>query len=41
MAFHRVKSRDDLAESEQKIEAFLTHLAVDLTVSLPLPKIRP
>ena len=33
MAFHRVKSRDDLAESEQKIEAFLTHLAVDQRVA--------
>ena len=29
IAFHRMKSRDDLAEGEKKIEAFLTHLAVD------------
>jgi hypothetical protein len=29
IAFHRMKSRDDLAAGEQKIEAFLTHLAVD------------
>ena len=33
IAFHRMKSRDDLAESEQKIEAFLTHLAVDQGVA--------
>jgi len=26
--YHRMKSRDDLANGEQKIEAFLTHLAV-------------
>lgn len=29
IAFHRMKSRDDLADGERKIEAFLTHLAVD------------
>jgi integron integrase len=29
IAFHRMKSRDDLVEGEKKIEAFLTHLAVD------------
>ena len=33
IAFHRMKSRDDLAEGEQKIEAFLTHLAVDQRVA--------
>ena len=26
--FHRMSSRDDLKNGEQKIEAFLTHLAV-------------
>jgi len=26
--FHKMKSRDDLADGEKKIEAFLTHLAV-------------
>lgn len=29
IAFHRMKSRDDLANGESKIEAFLTPLAVD------------
>ena len=33
IAFHRMKSRNDLAEGEQKIEAFLTHLAVDQRVA--------
>ncbi len=33
IAFHRMKSRDDLAEREKKIEAFLTHLAVDEQVA--------
>ncbi len=33
IAFHRMKSRDDLAEGEKKIEAFLTHLAVDERVA--------
>jgi integron integrase len=33
IAFHRMKSRDDLAEGEQKIEAFLTHLVVDQRVA--------
>jgi integron integrase len=33
IAFHRMKSRDDLAAGEQKIEAFLTHLAVDQRVA--------
>ena len=27
--FHRMKSRDDLLDGERKIEAFLTHLAID------------
>ena len=27
--YHHMKSRDDLANGEQKIEAFLTHLAVE------------
>jgi hypothetical protein len=31
--FHGMNSRDDLADGEQKIEAFLTHLAVDKSVS--------
>lgn len=29
IAFHRVKSCEDLANGEHKIEVFLTHLAVD------------
>jgi integrase len=33
IAFHRMKSHDDLAEGEQKIEAFLTHLVVDQRVA--------
>ena len=33
IAFHRMKSRDDLADGESKIEAFLTHLAVDARVA--------
>jgi integron integrase len=33
IAFHRMKSRHDLAGGEQKIEAFLTHLAVDQRVA--------
>jgi hypothetical protein len=33
IAFHRMKSRDDLVEGEKKIEAFLTHLAVDERVA--------
>ena len=33
IAFHRMKSREDLAEGEKKIEAFLTHLAVDEKVA--------
>lgn len=31
--YHGMTSRDDLAEGEQKIEAFLTHLAVDRHVA--------
>jgi len=31
--FHKMSSRDELAGGEQKIEMFLTHLAVDLKVS--------
>ena len=31
--FHRMKSRDDLAGGEAKIEAFLTHLAVDQSIA--------
>lgn len=31
--YHHMKSRDDLADGEQKIEAFLTHLAVDENVA--------
>ena len=27
--FHRMRSRDDLLPAEPKIEAFLTHLAVE------------
>lgn len=27
--YHRMQSRDDMVNGEQKIEAFLTHLAVD------------
>ena len=33
IAFHRMKSRDELAAGESKIEAFLTHLAVDARVA--------
>ena len=33
IAFHRMKSRDDLSGGESKIEAFLTHLAVDEQVA--------
>ncbi len=33
IGFHRMKSRNDLAEGEKKIEAFLTHLAVDERVA--------
>ena len=33
IAFHRMKSREDLANGERKIEAFLTHLAVDEQVA--------
>ncbi len=33
IGFHRMKSRDDLADGERKIEAFLTHLAVDERVA--------
>ncbi len=28
--FHKMRSRDDLADGKHKIETFLTHLAVDL-----------
>ncbi len=31
--FHKMKSREDLADGEKKIEAFLTHLAVNLNVA--------
>ena len=31
--YHRMQSRDDMAHGEQKIEAFLTHLAVDGNVA--------
>jgi site-specific recombinase XerD len=31
--FHKMSSRADLAEGERKIEAFLTHLAMDAKVS--------
>jgi len=31
--FHKMRSRDDLKDGEPKIEAFLTHLAMDLHVS--------
>lgn len=33
IAFHQMKSREDLANGERKIEAFLTHLAVDEQVA--------
>ena len=33
IAFHQMKSREDLAEGERKIEEFLTHLAVDENVA--------
>ena len=33
IAFHLMKSREDLAGGERKIEAFLTHLAVDEQVA--------
>lgn len=33
IAFHRMKSRDDLVDGERKIETFLTHLAVDKSVA--------
>ena len=33
IAFHQMKSREDLAGGEPKIEAFLTHLAVDEQVA--------
>ncbi len=32
IGFHKMRSRDDLADGEQKIEAFLTHLAVNRKV---------
>jgi hypothetical protein len=31
--FHSIKSRDDLASGEAKIEQYLTHLAVNSNVS--------
>jgi hypothetical protein len=31
--FHRMRSREDLSPSEPKIEAFLTHLAVEGNVA--------
>ena len=31
--YHRMQSREDLINGEQKIEAFLTHLAVDGNVA--------
>ncbi|MDO9541982.1 MAG: phage integrase N-terminal SAM-like domain-containing protein [Kiritimatiellia bacterium] len=33
IAFHRMRSRGDLADGERKIEAFLTHLAIDERVA--------
>jgi len=33
--FHRMRSRDDLFPAEPKIEAFLTHLAVEGNKELP------
>ena len=33
IVFHRMKSREDLANGERKIEAFLAHLAVDEQVA--------
>jgi len=38
--FHKMRSRDDLKNGEPKIEAFLTHLAMDIHVS-PQRKTRP
>lgn len=35
--FQRMKSRDDLADGESKIEAFLTHLAVEAHVASATP----
>ena len=32
--FHGMSSRDDLKDGEKKIEAFLTHLAVDKNVAI-------
>jgi len=31
--FHRMKSRDDLSDGKEKVEAFLTHLAVEGNVA--------
>ena len=33
--FHKMRSRADLRNGEQKIEAFLTHLAIDLQAGCP------
>ncbi len=33
VAFHKMKSRSDLANGEDKIESFLTHLAVERNVA--------
>ena len=33
VSYHKMQSRDDLNDGEKKIEAFLTHLAVDLHVA--------
>ena len=40
IAFHRIKSRDDLAEGEQKIEAFLLTWP-SINAWLPQRKTRP
>ncbi len=37
IVFQRMKSRDDLADGESKIEAFLTHLAVEARVASATP----
>jgi len=34
--FHRMRSRDDLFPAEPKIEAFLTHLAMEGNVAPPI-----